>query len=305
MALRLVLGWLLAFAGVPLAWAYAAWLRRHRLTADNFRQQPLLALGPLLGAVLLAMLALALASGTRLRLLVAPLLVTAAPQLLVEGARALSLAWWTFAVRFRGRALWSLSGISCACMFLALTALQTALLMPVAGWLPPGRCDPAGVVLQTSPVTCVPSAVATVARLHGAPLDERTATARAGTCCLGSFIYEMLAGVRRIGFPAAEVASASFEQLLAEDRPFLVCGDVFRGGVTIMHAQAVIGVAGDEVAVADPLVGLRRLPRARFAAGPGRFFVRLGPPAFAAVRQPSLRRFSPADLAAASLADGG
>jgi len=139
-------------------------------------------------------------------------------------------------------------------LFLGVTAVETVLIMPAALFVGPPSYDKYGVTLQTLQVTCVPSALSTICKLYGEPINEYEATRRVKTLFPGSLTSHSVTGCRALGFTEAAYSKMTFEQLFAENLPFIVT--VSSGVSNVEHAVGVIGWREGRVYLGDPLRGL-------------------------------------------------
>lgn len=63
-------------------------------------------------------------------------------------------------------------------IFVGLSAIEIALIMPASPFAGPDKFDKHGVTMQTLLVTCVPVALTNVCRLYGEPMNEYEAARR-------------------------------------------------------------------------------------------------------------------------------
>jgi hypothetical protein len=193
---------------------------------------------------------------------------------ILAGLRVMRRAWFVEPGTAGKRLVWTFVGSGA---FLLTFAFGAALSVPVAFFLPRESVVEDDVVMQTSLVTCVPAALASVARHHGFPLTERQVAAACDTTVIGSFLWEVLPGIRRAGFPQASMHEGTADDLFQEGLPFLA-SEMTPMGSTVMHAMAVLSWDDQNALIADPLLGRRTMPRTAFSARSFAFFVRLGPP---------------------------
>ena len=141
-----------------------------------------------------------------------------------------------------------------AALFIGTTALETVLIIPAALFVGPSITDMHGVTLQTLQVTCVPSALSTICKLYGDPINEYEATRRVKTLFPGSLVSHSVTGCRALGFVEAAFSRKSLEQTLEENLPFIIT--VSSGISKVEHAIGVIGWRDGRIYLADPLRGL-------------------------------------------------
>lgn len=178
-------------------------------------------------------------------------------------------------------------------IFSGAALLEVVLILPAAPLLGPARLDVNGVTLQTLQVTCVPSALSTVCRLYGEPVNEYEATRRVKTLFAGSLPGHSITGCRNLGFDEAAYSDQSITVIIGEDLPFLIT--VGSGINRVEHAIAVVGSRDGLLYLADPLRGLVIIPLQKFMEKQQFSIIRLGRRS-GAVAAPSLRGFAPEDL---------
>lgn len=139
-------------------------------------------------------------------------------------------------------------------LFIGVTAVETVLIIPAALFVGPPTYDKNGVTLQTLQVTCVPATLATICKLYGETINEYEATRRVKTLFPGSLTSHSINGCRALGFSEAAYSKMTFEQLFAENLPFIVT--VSSGISNVEHAVGVIGWREGRVYLGDPLRGL-------------------------------------------------
>lgn len=114
------------------------------------------------------------------------------------------------------------------------------------------------VCLQSTPSTCGPASVTTILRHLGAPVSERTVARAAFSYTGGTEAWYLARYVRTRGFVARFDFRSTFSP--AAGLPCMV--GVRLGGVG--HFIAVLEVNGDQVAVADPCEGPKRVSLSAF-----------------------------------------
>jgi hypothetical protein len=168
------------------------------------------------------------------------------------------LLFLTYIVRrmFRHNApqLEGLRNLIVGVVFIGVTAVETVLIIPAALFVGPPAYDKNGVTLQTLQVTCVPATLSTICKLYGEPINEYEATRRVKTLFPGSLTSHSVTGCRALGFIEAAYSKRTFEQLFAENLPFIVT--VSSGISNVEHAVGVIGLREGRVYLGDPLRGL-------------------------------------------------
>ncbi|MBU1109864.1 MAG: hypothetical protein KKB51_24495 [Candidatus Riflebacteria bacterium] len=141
-----------------------------------------------------------------------------------------------------------------AAIFIGATAVETVVILPAALFVGPSTIDKNGVTLQTLQVTCIPSALSTICRLYGDPINEYEATRRVKTLLPGSLVSHSITGCHALGFAEAAYTKLSLEEVLLENLPFIIT--VSAGVTNIEHAIGVIGWREGKIYLADPLRGL-------------------------------------------------
>lgn len=154
-------------------------------------------------------------------------------------------------------------------------AAEVVVIVPASYFVGPGKTDQNGVILQTIQVTCIPSALATVCRVYGDPVDELEATRKVKTLLLGSLVSHAISGCRRLGFSEAAYSKKSLQEILDENLPFIIT--ISSGFYQIEHAIGVIGCRNGNLYLADPLRGLIIMTAAQLQKNWKIDIIRLGP----------------------------
>lgn len=131
------------------------------------------------------------------------------------------------------------------------------------------RCSPEGILAQRTGTTCAPASAAMLLHRHGVEVSEGAMAYRAGTSAFGTDEYELADGITSVlsdaGGPGgrADATHESVDDVLAGEVPCIVYIDTPFG----CHAVLLDRVAGERVAIVDPLGGIRKeLGRGDFAA---------------------------------------
>lgn len=117
-----------------------------------------------------------------------------------------------------------------------------------------------GVVMQTTPYTCAPAAIATLVRwiLHDTTATEAAIVSLARTTREGSTTYDELKAMRRLGLTPRYVRFLTPESLSVASQPALLhVNEPIATGATIRHAVALLQVDGAArtVLLGNPLHG--------------------------------------------------
>lgn len=171
------------------------------------------------------------------------------------------------------RALWAIVP-----SILIMTGVEAYHLWPMALQVNESLISRHGVVIQTTGYTCAPASLATLMRLYGKPMTEVDASVLVGGGMGGSFDDEITAGAKAAGFPDALPWTGNLDAIASEDLPLIV--SIRFHDVWDMHAVALIGLSSTTVTLADPMGGLRRIPRDRFHEHWRGRGVRFGRPSF-------------------------
>lgn len=171
------------------------------------------------------------------------------------------------------RALWAIIP-----SILIMTGVEFYGLWPMALQVNESLINRQGVVIQTTGFTCAPASLATVMRLYGKPMTEASASVFVGAGMGGSFDDEITRGAIAVGFPEAAPWTTTLDAIASEDMPLII--SIRFHDAWDMHAVALIGLSSTTVTLADPMGGLRRIPREKFHEHWRGRGVRLGRPAF-------------------------
>ncbi len=119
-------------------------------------------------------------------------------------------------------------------------------------------------VLQSTGWSCGAAALASAARVEGIPASERQMAELAVTAPLrGTSLRGMLRALHCVGLPATAFRGVTWEDLLAARKPAIVG---WKLGATVGHSVVVLSIDGDQVIVADPLIGEIAYTREEFLA---------------------------------------
>lgn len=128
---------------------------------------------------------------------------------------------------------------------------------PVTGKLR-DEVNSAGMVSQTSPVSCAAASGATILRTFGITKSERDVAALYGTSILGTSAAQVIYGNARLGvtsrkkdLPDRDPAKLAPPAMIFVDNPF---------SGPESHAVAFLGMEGDQARIWDPLTGISRYP---------------------------------------------
>lgn len=114
-----------------------------------------------------------------------------------------------------------------------------------------------GVCLQSLPVTCSPSAVATILREFGVARTERELAYELDTSVYGSETWKIVRYLRKSGF----AADCYRLKKLSNEAALAVISVKFAG---ICHSMVFFGMAGDKFDIGDPLFGRLLMDEAAF-----------------------------------------
>lgn len=135
-----------------------------------------------------------------------------------------------------------------------------AVIQGYAGWtsrpnLPPlgeTRISNDGVILQTTPFTCVPAAAANIAARLGVHATEKELAALFHTTRDGTFPAQALRGMEELGLSGRKVTAPGGLPMVHPPAMLFIIGDT--------HAVVYAGMAGDLVEILNPSFGRKLIP---------------------------------------------
>jgi hypothetical protein len=138
-----------------------------------------------------------------------------------------------------------------------------AVIQGYAGWssrpnLPPlgaGRLSGDGVVLQTTPFTCVPAAGANIAAILGVHTTERELVELFHTTRDGTFPAQVLYGLKKLGISGQKAMVNAGIQAVNPPAMLFIRGDT--------HAVVYAGMTGGLVEIWNPSFGKSFIPESR------------------------------------------
>lgn len=162
-----------------------------------------------------------------------------------------------------------------ASVIIVAKLFEISITMPIAWGMDKPTREIGGVILQTTPNTCGPSALATIAKLYGKTFSEKEAALLCQTTSIGTFTDELIRGAKRMGFSFPRVFIGSCSRILPKDLPFVILDDIFKQTLTV-HAVAVIGVTQEEIILADPMFGIVKKEKGKYLQEPHGLILELG-----------------------------
>jgi len=140
-----------------------------------------------------------------------------------------------------------------------------AVIQVYAGWssrpnLPPlgeTRISSDGVILQTTPYTCVPAAGANIAAMLGVHTTERELVELFHTTRDGTFPAQVLRGLKELGISGRKVTAGSGLRAIHPPAMLFIFGDT--------HAVVYAGMTGGLAEIWNPSVGKALVPEWRLA----------------------------------------
>jgi hypothetical protein len=114
--------------------------------------------------------------------------------------------------------------------------------------------SPAGMVSQTSPVSCAAASGATILRTFGQPRTEREVASFYGTSMLGTSAAQIIYGNTRLGIVSRKVDVQDRDPSRLATPAMIFIDNPFAGPES--HAVAFLGMKQGRAAVWDPISGL-------------------------------------------------
>jgi hypothetical protein len=231
-------------------------LRPHATIRSVHRELPLVAAVPI-AAVLLAGALIAVQAWNRLGRELPLWLQRWAPDLFWTGILCAAsflcafLAGFAWLQRLPRRRLLV---VMVAALELALVTTAWRLRRPIAADLA-GTVAPQGYVTQTTPQSCAPAAIATIANLYGGSVSERDAALLLRTTASGTTPGQMRYALARLGFSVSDVSTnpPDVGSVLAPAILFVRHPSLGPGP----HTVAYLGRRGAAYEIWDPMLGRR------------------------------------------------
>ena len=133
-----------------------------------------------------------------------------------------------------------------------------------------------GVCLQTTDYTCGPAAAVTLLRMHGFPAEEGDLALLAkASLHTGADAPGLVAAIERRFGSAGVTADMASDQTYDELARAGECLAVVPADANTDHWVAVLKATDDEVFIADPLQGMKKVKRAKFEQSWRREIVRI------------------------------
>lgn len=192
--------------------------------------------------------------------------------------------------------LWR-SGAIVLIAILVFVVVEGLILFP-AHFLIGRQVHPSGVVIQSTNVTCCPTALTNIMRLYGVNIWEKDTVLAMKVGLTGTTDTEAAEGAKLLGFPYAEPIRPTLERMIAEDLPLIVSIDSSGDP----HAVAVFGISSFSVVIADPHVGLVQYTHSDFKRIMLGNAIRIGAPSFSYKGKVSLSNFDEKKFQETSLA---
>jgi uncharacterized membrane protein len=139
----------------------------------------------------------------------------------------------------------------------AIQVMQWNYTRPIAGQLR-DEVSPAGMVSQTSPVSCAAASGATILRSFGIAKSERDVAALYGTSILGTSAAQVVYGNARLGIASRKRDLPDRDPARLAPPAMIFVDNPFSGPES--HAVAFLGMEGGKAKIWDPLTGLGRFP---------------------------------------------